>query len=564
MSDLTPRLLLVFLFALSARQAAASEPWGTDTNAGTGPKLIEVAAPELARIVSASAGERSALIKAYAAGKAGDQIEAVKRFRNPELHELFTALAGHAKWKVRHRALYVLEFYGKPEDLALAFAALGDEEPRLREKAAITAIKLWNAKGAAAVEGDPKAIVAERLDRETNPQVVAALTALQSRMAGKLTFRPVYKEHVEKRPDGLLISPFLSGMHTVKLVAPGYHKKGVSESGGSSAAKLPAGPYGSPIILFGQEARSGLSLQPFANLRGNNTTYHTGLDVGACLDGAGYYALAPGIVRFVYSGSDMGTLIVVQHHIGDKRTVNAVYMHGGDTVFVKGGDKVKCGQLIGTMGQGYSIENGGHYAHVHFGLYPGKFSSTHNYGYRSVKAGLVDWYDAMHYIPLWTELTRPLVPAHRSKSDLGKAASLLAADKPGAAYTAAKKQGEAGAKLREELEKAVADATERAAKIRDQGYPSHALRFLEKYAKAAKGIPGAKAIAATAKEWKKDKAMKAALKTEKLFLTTEDKALGFSGRPREAKALWEGFLAEHEGTCLASRIRQMIKGVGLR
>ena len=37
-----------------------------------------------------------------------------------------------------------------------------------------------------------------------------------------------------------------------------------------------------------------------------------------------------------------------------------------------------------------------------------------------------------------------------------------------------------------------------------------------------------------------------------------------SGRPREAKALWEKFLAENQGTCLVPRIEQMIVGVGLR
>lgn len=521
----------VILIALLTRAGRAAEPWGTDTNAGDGPKLIEAAAPELLRIVNASEAERPALIQAYASGKAADQIEAVKRFRNPELHDLFVALARHENWKVRHRALYALEFYQQPGDLALAFVALDHEEPRLREKAAISAIKLWNAKRVSEIDGDPKDIVRTRLAAETNPHVAAALSALQLRMAGKLTYREVYREHVETRPDGLMVSPFLSGMHLVKQVAPGYSKKGVSESGGSSAAKLPDGPYTSPIILFGDEARSGLSLQPFANLRGNETTYHTGLDAGACLDGAGYYAIAPGVVRFVFSGSDMGTLIVTQHHLGDKRTVNAVYMHGGDTVFVKGGDKVESGQLIGTMGLGYSIENGGHYAHIHFGLYPDEFSATHNYGYRSVKAGLSDWYDPMHFIPLWMELTAPLVTGPADD---------------------------------EALAKAVAGAADRATRLRDQGYASQALHLLETWAKEAKGVDGAKDLAELAKAWKKDKMFKATQKAEKQFYATEDKTIAMSGRPAEAKAMWEKFLEQNRDTYLVPRIEQMIKGVGLR
>ncbi len=556
-----PALVLVLLLA----PAAAADPWGADNNPGDGPRLIEAAAPELARIVAAPEAERGALIAAYVAGKAGEQIEAVKRFRNPELIPLFRALAAHKDWKVRHRAFYALEYYADPGALPLAFEAMKDPEPRLREKAALTAIRVWSPAAAKGLPGDAAAAVADLLDRETNPHVATCLAALRQRITGKLHMRQVYEEHLEKRPDGLLFTPFLSGMNTAPTVAPNWVKKGISEGGGGAAAKLPAGPWTSPIILYGEEARQGMSLQPFANLRGEGgTTYHTGVDVGACLDGAGYYAIAPGFVRFVYTGSDMGTEIVVQHHLGDKRTVNAVYMHGGDTVFVKGGDEVVSGQLLGTMGMSFSIENGGHFAHLHFGLYPGEFATTHNYGYRGVKAGLVDWYDPNHYIPLWMELSRPLVPPLRSRKDLGKAADLVAEGDLAGAYAAAEGQGEPGAKLRAEIEKAVASAPERAAKIRDLGYPSRALAFLEETAKAVKGIPGDDAVADALKDWKADKALKEAIKAEKRIPATEERALAGAADPAEAKALWEALLEASEGTCLVPRLKKMIEGVGLR
>lgn len=555
-------LLLLLVFAAGPPAASAAEPWGTDTNAGDGPRLLEETAPHLAAIVAAPASERPARIEAYVAGPAAQQIEAVKRFRNPELHPLFQALARHEDWKVRHRALFALEYYGEAADLPLAFAALDHAEPRLREKAAITALKLWDRKAARRIEGDPEAIVAAQLDRETDPHVVSALGALQRRMDGELEVERVYEEHLEERPDGLRVTPFLSGMQHVSKVAPRYRKQGRSRSGGRSAAKLPVGPFTAPIVRFGEEARGGMSLQPFANLRGGGSTYHTGLDVGACLDGAGFYALAPGIVRFVHTGSDMGTLIVVQHALGDGRTVNAVYMHGGDTVFVEAGDRVATGDLLTTMGMGYSIENGGHYAHIHFGLYPGAFSTTHNYGYRAVSAGLVDWYDPALYIPLWIELTRPLVPTHRSRAALGRTVDRLREGAFGAAYEEAASQGEAGALLRRELEEAVAGAVARADAIRARGHPARALAFLEETAKAAKGIPGADAIREAAKDWKRDRTLKAALKGEKKLQDVEAKARELVGRPDEAKALWRDLLEAYDGTCLAPRIRSLLEGVG--
>jgi murein DD-endopeptidase MepM/ murein hydrolase activator NlpD len=554
--------LPLLILATGSVLAGAAEPWGTDTNAGDGPKLIKATAPHLVRIVDASEAERPALIEAYANGPAAAQIEAVKRFRNPELHALFRALARHEDWKVRHRALYALEYYDDPEDLPLAFAALGHEEPRLREKAALTAIKLWDRKGARALEGDPEALVAARLDAERDPHVAAAVDALLLRMDGKLDVRRVHAEHLEKRADGLLIAPFLSGMNNVSQVAPSYRKQGDSRSGGSSAAKLPVGPFTTPIVRFGEEARSGMSLQPFANLRGGGSTYHTGLDVGACLDGAGFYALAPGVVKFVHTGSDMGTLIVVQHPLGDKRTVNAVYMHGGDTVFVDAGDRVETGQLLTTMGMGYGIENGGHYAHLHFGLYPGDFSTTHNYGYRAVSAGLVDWYDPAHYVPLWVDLYRPLISPLHSRAALGKTVDLLRDGKYGAAYDKAEDHGETGAALRVELKEAVGGAVARAEAIRDRGYPERALAFLEETARAAKGIPGADAVSDAAKAWKKDEDLKRAIKGEKKLHDVEREAMDLVGRPDEARALWAELLEAYADTCLEGRIRHRLESVG--
>ena len=93
--------------------------------------------------------------------------------------------------------------------------------------------------------------------------------------------------------------------------------------------KLSKAPACSPSPICGRTVRS-------------ITSDH---DVGASLDGAGYYAPADGVVKLVHSGSDMGTLIVVQHHLGNKATVNGVYMHGGDTVFVKAGERVTCGSV---------------------------------------------------------------------------------------------------------------------------------------------------------------------------------------------------------------------------
>jgi murein DD-endopeptidase MepM/ murein hydrolase activator NlpD len=295
-----------------------------------------------------------------------------------------------------------------------------------------------------------------------------------------------------------MLTPFLSGMNNARTVAPGFAKKPVMKGGGGKASKNGAATrWTTPILGMGTEEVKGTSLQPFANLRANGTVHHTGLDVGACLDGAGYYAIADGVVRLVSAGTDMGTLLVVQHSTDGKALVNAVYMHGGDTVFVKPGEKVRCGQLLGTMGMSYSIENGGHYSHLHFGLYPGAYSDTHNYGYKPVKAGLDDWYDPATFLPLWIERTAPLIDGlpPRTRSN-GKVLDLIAKDELGKAWKALPRLKDEAFKRR--LSKQMVDAIEkilaRAESQRKAGHAAWADRYLKKMAKKAKGIPGAERL----------------------------------------------------------------------
>ncbi|MEN8150135.1 MAG: HEAT repeat domain-containing protein [Planctomycetota bacterium] len=474
---------------LLATAAFAGDPvgWGADINAGSGPKLIEGVRPALAAIVAAG-DDRDALIADFVAKRGLADIEAVKRFRNPELYALFVALLDHEDWHVKHRALYALEYYGKPEVVGRAWALATHKAPRMREKAVLTALRLWAGKPSTKE-------VAARLAVETDPHVRACLEALHARTRKKLPVDRVYEEVVVTGPDGLTLTPFLSGMNNARKVAPGFTPKRSMKGGGGKASKGGASKrWTGPILGWGEEEVSGTSLQPFANLRRNGTYYHLGQDVGACLDGAGYYAIADGVVRLVSGGSDMGTLIVTQHSPDGKMLVNSVNMHGGDTVYVKPGEKVRCGQLLGTMGMGYSIENGGHFAHLHFGLYSGTYSDTHNYGYRPVKAGFGDWLDPEKFLPPWMERSAPLITGlpERTRAN-GRVLDAIDDGELGKAFKALGRLKDEAEKRR--FTKLLTDAIDtilaRAESQRKAGHADWADRFLAEQAKKTKGIPGA-------------------------------------------------------------------------
>jgi murein DD-endopeptidase MepM/ murein hydrolase activator NlpD len=505
-------------WALPAGPARAEGGFGGDINAGRGPALVEEVRPGLLAIVKAGEAGRAAAIEAFLP-KADGTCEGWKRFRNPELRPLFLKLTDAQDWHTAHRALLALEYYRNPADLPAAWKLLFHSERRLREKAAIACIKLWSPAGAKLLsKGDARNALLAAVDVEKDPHVRKCFEALLRRMDGKLPEERTYAEFTVKGADGLLVSPFLEGMDKAARVAPGYAAKGVSQGGGSSAMKLPvAAEWTTPVLGYGQEEVPGAGLQPFANPREGGRV-HTGQDCAASLDGSGFYAAAEGVVKLVHSGSDMGTMLVLEHHLDEKQVVCAVYMHGGDTVFVKGGDRVEAGRLLGTMGLSFSLENGGHFAHLHYGLYPGPFQSNHNYGYKLAKDGLSDWLDPAKCLPRWRDGSRP-----------------------GPDETA------------EQI-------VERATRLRKAGWPGRALEVLTEGQKGLQNALGGGKLAATIKEWKEDKGFTRALAGEKKVEAAAEAAAkaGKDDAPK-VKAAWEALLGEYGDTDLAERIREAMR-----
>jgi murein DD-endopeptidase MepM/ murein hydrolase activator NlpD len=196
-------------------------------------------------------------------------------------------------------------------------------------------------------------------------------------------------------------------MSRLKEAAPGVDVPETGEPEIGPVAIAPSSRWVLPLLDFGQEEVPGIHLQPFGNPRKNETHVHTGQDVGGGLDGAGLHALGDGFVRFVHTGSDCGTLIVVEHRFAATSDApddpsshfTAVYMHAGGTVYVAAGDVVTAGQLLGTVGLSFSIENGCQFSHLHVGLYRGPFRVGHNYGYQPMGEALGSWLDPAEVLP---------------------------------------------------------------------------------------------------------------------------------------------------------------------
>ena len=384
--------------------------WGRDVNPGNGEKLAAAVHAELLAIVRAPPKARAEKAAALAKARANAAIEAWKRFRNPELIDLARACLADSDWHVVHRALHWLRVLKDPELVREAWPLLDRPEARLREKAVLSCLEGWSTAAAAALGSDAKAALLERGAKERDPYVKEVLAVVLRRASGRFTPHEAAAEIAIQCGDGLTWTPFVRGLKHLGEVAPGVHPIESGEPVVGAVAIAAATRWTLPLLDFGQEEVPGIHLQPFENPRRNATLVHTGQDVGGCLDGAGLYAIGDGFVRYVATGSDCGTLIVVEHRLAaaaaaadapDDRDAHltAVSMHAGGTVFVEAGESVSAGQLMGTVGLSFSIENGGQFAHLHFGLYRGPFRVGHNYGYQPATQDLGTWLDPAVVLP---------------------------------------------------------------------------------------------------------------------------------------------------------------------
>lgn len=554
------RALAVVPLVLLATSAAAD--WGNDLKPGNGEKMIRDVQADLLQIVQAPPAEREERVASFLERGGKYTVEALKRFRNPELAPLFRALLNHSDWHIQHRGFLALEALGDPAAvLDRAWQALDHPERRIREKAAITCIVVW--------DGNPPPVDLDALIAgEHEFHVRRCLEALKARVAGTLHVERLSQEVVRTLDDGLVLAPFLRGMDTLAQAAPGVTPTPVTREGKAGSHGAPADRWTTPLMGYGEEEVPVSELQPFGNLSATGSVVHAGQDVGACMDGAGIYAPAAGVVRRIHTGDGRGTVLVVEHELPGGRLVHGVYLHAGATVFVQAGDPVECGQLLGTIGLGFSVENGGVLAHLHYGLYPGPYDPHHAYAARPASAGLADWYDPAEFLASWEERTRPVVPLLFAPSEALEGAArkanhgdfARAYDEALRLREHADRRSDAWANA-DEIVQAVRQAPRsgirRAQALVDGGYPREALSLLEGLFSACKGMPDAEEIEKILDGWKDDDAFKLALKGQSKVEAAEKKALK-ERDPAKVVSMWEKLLEKYRGTCLEERIQQQL------
>ncbi|HYF48861.1 MAG TPA: M23 family metallopeptidase [Planctomycetota bacterium] len=111
-----------------------------------------------------------------------------------------------------------------------------------------------------------------------------------------------------------------------------------------------------------------------------DNSVHIGDDCGWQKELRTIVSIGPGLVRQVSYIPTWGHLVVIEHRFADGQRFCSLYGHLSPFLLVKPGDVVSAGQKIGSIGRQLSSDNGGYFAHLHFGIHSGPYSHAKEAG----------------------------------------------------------------------------------------------------------------------------------------------------------------------------------------
>ncbi len=109
--------------------------------------------------------------------------------------------------------------------------------------------------------------------------------------------------------------------------------------------------------------------------------YHIGIDSGWLLEGLPVHSICDGIVKMISHNLSWGNIVVVESVVSSADTICAIYGHLSPYNNLNVGDTVYMGDRIGQIGNSVTYDNGGYWAHVHFGIEKRSFSNADISGY---------------------------------------------------------------------------------------------------------------------------------------------------------------------------------------
>ncbi len=125
----------------------------------------------------------------------------------------------------------------------------------------------------------------------------------------------------------------------------------------------------------------------------NDGLYHVGEDSGFFLEGLPVHSIADGVVTGIRYEQSWGFMVTVESNLKMSNTITAIYGHLSKFIDVEVGQKVNTGDKIGDIASPESVENGGYFSHLHWGVAKGGHTVAKKYGYDRDTSNYFDPYE---------------------------------------------------------------------------------------------------------------------------------------------------------------------------
>ena len=315
----------------------------------------------------------------------GNAVERLSHYLTPEISDKLMPLLDAPEAGLRRRAVVglIAELAGGDSVRQRVMKLLGDERPDIREIAA--EYFLWLG------QGDDLAALSKASKEEKDVYVLAALNAALELIATRSVVSAVTRDAALKDlQSGESIEPlFMYQTHEYEKKLDylkrakqlqdfiGSPCRGTRDSSFDGAVEIPvATKWMPPVLDYFDPRRKSYGV----TVKGEKSSFagsvHVGDDNSWGNELRTVVAAAPGVVRQAGHIFSWGFIVIIEHKMPDGSAVCTLYAHLSPALTVKPGDTVKAGQRIGCIGRNHTVDNGGYFAHLHFGVHRGTYSGS--------------------------------------------------------------------------------------------------------------------------------------------------------------------------------------------
>jgi len=305
------------------------------------------------------------------------------RYESSRLGAATLKLAASPEKTVRRAALAALTYQGAgTEDSREEIRGfLAHKDPVVRELAAEFFTWHGDRRDLAALEDS----AGKEKDGITRASMRAALAAIDRRKGARPgvnpapeSFEPVWKYDGRSVPEGFEAARTSRLKELAKRLSIPLGP-GIAEFEGESKAGV-ARELVPPVRDYFDGARTSFGKYVGKNVKAFSDSHHVGDDVSWFRDGTAVVAIGNGVVRRAGCTQSWGYIVILEHKAPDGAKFCSLYAHLGPFVHFKPGDVVRKGQKIGVVGRSHTWENGGYWAHLHFGIHQGAYLQEYKVG----------------------------------------------------------------------------------------------------------------------------------------------------------------------------------------